>query len=99
MSFRPLPVYASIDSEGAFVIKVKVVPGSKHDEIVGLLGDRLKVRVSASPEAGKANIAVRALIALALGVGIRDVELISGDASAHKSLRTFARPTRWPVQQ
>ncbi len=31
-------------------VKVKVVPGASRDEVVGQLGDALKVRVAAPPE-------------------------------------------------
>jgi uncharacterized protein (TIGR00251 family) len=65
-------------------IPVKAVPGAKRDQIVGRLGDRLKVRVSAPPEGGKANEAICALIAAALGVRARDVRIVSGHARAEK---------------
>ena len=65
-------------------IAVKAVPGAKRDQIVGRLGDRLKIRVAAPPEDGKANQAVRALLADALGVRARDVRLVSGHSSAEK---------------
>ena len=64
--------------------KVKAVPGAKRDEIVGMLGDRLKVRVSAPPEGGRANEAICALIAAALGVRARDVAVVSGQTRAEK---------------
>jgi len=40
-------------------LKVKVVPGSSRDEIVGWLGDALKIKVMAPPEKGKANVSRR----------------------------------------
>lgn len=43
-------------------LRLKVVPGARHSAIVGLLGDRLKVRVAAPPEGGKANRAVCELL-------------------------------------
>ncbi len=65
---------------------IKAVPGAKKDEIVGRLGDRLKVRVSAPPEDGKANAAICSLIAKALGVKTRDVRVISGLSRAEKTV-------------
>ncbi len=34
---------------------VKVVPGAAQTKIMGVLGNRLKIRVAAQPEDGKAN--------------------------------------------
>lgn len=68
-------------------IQVKVVPGSRRDEVVGALGDRLKVKVSAAPEDGKANAAVCALIAARLGVHARVVSIVSGHGNPEKVVR------------
>ncbi|MGD9692728.1 MAG: DUF167 domain-containing protein [Phycisphaerales bacterium] len=71
-------------SGGGVLIRVKAVPGAKRDEISGVLGDRLKVRVSAAPEGGKANAAICAVIAGALGVRARDVSVVQGASGAEK---------------
>ncbi|MFM7075771.1 MAG: DUF167 domain-containing protein, partial [Planctomycetaceae bacterium] len=49
-------------------LEVKVVPGSSRDQIVGWLGDALKIKVTAPPEKGKANERVVELLAGALGI-------------------------------
>ena len=67
-------------------LSAKVVPGSSRDEIVGWLGDALKVRVTAPPERGKANAAVVALIAAALGVAEGGVRVVAGHTSARKTI-------------
>jgi uncharacterized protein (TIGR00251 family) len=85
-----LPPFLTASDDGAVLIRVKAVPGARRDEIVGPLGDRLKVRVSAPPEGGRANDAVRALVADALGVRPRDLEITTGASSAEKTLRTRA---------
>ncbi len=54
---------------------------------MGALGDRLKVKVAAAPEEGKANAAVCGLIAARLGLKTRDVTVVVGHASAEKTLR------------
>ena len=68
-------------------LTVKVVPGSSRDRIAGRYGDGIKVQVSAAPERGKANEAVIKLLAVALGVGVRDIEVISGHTRPRKLLR------------
>jgi len=65
---------------------VKVVPGASRDAIAGWLGEALKVRVRATPERGKANAAVEAIVARALGVPGRSVRVASGQTSPHKVL-------------
>jgi len=75
------------DVPGGVVLPVKVVPGSSRDKIVGVLGDALKIATSAAPEKGKANAAVAKLLASALGVDARGVELVSGPANPHKEFR------------
>jgi uncharacterized protein YggU (UPF0235/DUF167 family) len=68
-------------------IWLKVVPGSRRAGISGPLGDRLKVRVAAPPEAGRANRAVCETLAAALGLHDRDVTIITGHGSAEKTAR------------
>jgi uncharacterized protein (TIGR00251 family) len=66
-------------------IDLKVVPGAARSEVVGPLGDRLKVRVAAPPEDGRANRAVVELLREWLGTD--DVEIVSGRGSAKKTVR------------
>jgi uncharacterized protein (TIGR00251 family) len=61
-----------------------VVPGSSRNEIVGWLGDALKIKVTAPPEKGKANEAVVELLAAALDIATDDVIVVSGHASPAK---------------
>ena len=77
-----------IEEDGAAVrLWIKAVPGSSRDHIAGALGDRLKVRVIAAPEGGKANAAICALIARALGIRAGQVTIASGHASPEKIVR------------
>lgn len=69
------------------VIRVKVVPGASRSAISGLLGDRLKVRVAAPPEGGKANAAVCDLLAKALGVAAKSVSVDAGPTNPEKTIR------------
>lgn len=65
---------------------VKVQPGASRDEIIGINGDAIKVRVAAQPEAGRANAAVCALFASVLGLRRREVTVVAGHASRVKKI-------------
>ena len=77
----------SVDRDGHPVLSVLVQPGASRDRIVGRHGEALKVRVSAPPEAGRANQAVQGLLAEVLGTPARAIELVSGAASRRKRFR------------
>lgn len=69
------------------LLRLKVVPGSSRDAVAGVLGDRLKVKVAAAPEAGKANAAVCELLAQVLRVKPRDIVVEAGATSPEKTVR------------
>ena len=86
----PLPSFACRIA-GGFDLAIKVVPGASRTVIAGPLGDRLKVRVAAPPEGGKAN---RALVeVLREWLGVRDVEIVAGRSSAEKTVRALGLST------
>lgn len=69
------------------IIRVKAVPGSRKNQLAGPLGDRLKVKVAAPPEGGKANEAILELLAEKLRVKPRDLAILTGHASPEKAIR------------
>lgn len=69
------------------LVPVKVVPKSSRDRIVGELDGALKISVSAAPEKGAANKAVRRLLATALGVRVQHITVESGHGSPRKWIR------------
>jgi len=68
-------------------LPVKVVPKSSRDRIVGWVGDALKICVTAPPEKGRANDAVEALLADALGLPKEQVRITAGLSSPRKSVQ------------
>jgi uncharacterized protein YggU (UPF0235/DUF167 family) len=52
----------------------------------------LSVRVTAPPDSGRANAAVVALLAQALGVPQRDLRLVSGASGRWKRIRVQGEP-------
>jgi uncharacterized protein YggU (UPF0235/DUF167 family) len=65
-------------------LHLKVVPKASRNGVVGWVGEALKVCVTAAPERGRANEAVREVMAAALGVSERRVHIVAGVASARK---------------
>lgn len=68
-------------------IGLKVVPRASHPGLDGLFDGRLKLRLSAAPTDGAANLEALALVAKLLSVPGRDVELVTGATSRQKLVR------------
>lgn len=89
---------------GDTTLDIKAVPGARRDQVVGWLGERLKVRISAPPEGGRANDAICRLIARELGLRPGDVAIVRGHAQPEKTLRISAEGmalirARWPRRE
>jgi len=78
----------AIEQHGSDVLlRLKVVPGASRTQLAGMLGDRLKLRISAPPEAGKANKAIIKFLATALGAKQNQITIEQGETSAEKTVR------------
>jgi uncharacterized protein (TIGR00251 family) len=80
-------------------VDLKVAPGAKADRIDGVeLQDDgaalLRVRVQAPPAGGKANRAVRTLLAKRWGLAKSDLTLAAGAAGRRKRLHLAGDPDR-----
>ena len=76
------------------LIWIKAVPGASCDEISGVIADRLKIRISAPPEAGKANKAICKVIAKALKVKVNQVNIELGQTNPLKIVRITNADTK-----
>ncbi|MDD5248713.1 MAG: DUF167 family protein [Rhodocyclaceae bacterium] len=74
------------DSDGV-VLTLHIQPGAKRTETAGLHGDALKIRLAAPPVDGRANDALVAFLAKALGVPKAHVDLVAGQSSRAKRVR------------
>jgi uncharacterized protein (TIGR00251 family) len=81
MTSRPEPV------EQACTLALKTIPNAPRTEVVGWLGDALKVKVHAPALDGRANDALMEFLAKKLGLPRRAVTLVRGDKSRHKVVR------------
>lgn len=76
---------------GALLLELKVVPNSRADRVDGLAPDvdggcRLVLRIKAPPVDGKANAAVIALLAKALGCPKSALDVTSGTTARQKRI-------------
>ncbi len=75
------------ESPQGITLTIKAVPRAKRDEIVGIEGDALKVRLNAPPVEGRANEALIKFLAEKLGLKRSDIELVRGEMARHKVVR------------
>lgn len=64
--------------------KIKVQPRASKNEITGLQGDALKIRLTAPPVDGEANAACIKFLADYFRVHRKQVSIVSGLTSQHK---------------
>jgi len=67
-----------------YILRLTVAPGARRTAVVGLHGDRLKVRVAAPPEKGAANQELLAFLARVLDLPKSSVRLKGGSQSREK---------------
>jgi len=73
-------------------LPVKVAAGASRSAIAGWSGGRLKIRINAVAERGKANAALIELIATTLGLPKSAVRVAAGATSARKTLEISGLP-------
>ncbi len=73
--------------DGGVVFGAKIVPGSSRTGISGVLDGKLKVKISAAPEKGKANQCLIEFLAKELGVKKTAVSIISGQTNPIKQIQ------------
>lgn len=66
---------------------IYVQPRSSRNQVVGLHGDALKVKITAPPVEGAANNMCIAVLAKALNVPKSAIEIVSGQASRTKRVQ------------
>jgi len=76
-------------AEGGVTFVVRVVPRASKNEIAGIHGDALKIRLTAPPVEGRANEALVAFLAKRLGVRKSQVEIVAGATSRRKVIHVI----------
>ena len=68
-------------------IAIRLQPRAKRSEVVGERAGAIVIRVTAPPVDGKANAALCAFIAKAVGVSASSVDVVRGQTSRDKVVR------------
>jgi len=77
------------EEKDGVLFKVKVQPRAARDQVAGIYGDSVKLRLTAPPVDGEANDACRAFIAGLFSVPRARVEIVSGLASRNKLVKVY----------
>ena len=86
-----LPSYLTDLGDGRCLLALQVIPGSRKDELVGIHGDALKLKIAAPPVEGAANEQITRFLArrvLALSRGA--VRIVSGEHARQKRVEIQA---------
>jgi uncharacterized protein (TIGR00251 family) len=73
-------------SGDSIFLALKVLPGASRSQIIEAREGRLRVRIAAAPEDGKANAELRSFFAKLLGCPKKDIILQSGEKSRLKTI-------------
>ena len=80
--------------DDGIIFKIKVQPGAAKNEIAGVQGDALRIKISAPPVKGKANKALIDFLAKQLGVKKSEVEIVSGQRRKIKKIRVVGKEAK-----
>lgn len=75
------------------ILHCHLQPKAASDEIVGVHGDRLKIRITAPPVDGKANEHIIKWFSKLFKVPRGDIEILQGELGRQKTLRIRAPKT------
>jgi uncharacterized protein (TIGR00251 family) len=67
-------------------LEIKAVPGASKTEFAGIKDGRLRIRLAAAPEDGKANAELINFLSKMFGCPKRDLRILAGERSRLKSV-------------
>jgi len=75
------------EHEETVIVNVRVIPRASKSEIVGIHDGALKIRISAPPVDGAANVEIIRFLAKTFGVSKSNVFILSGETSKNKRIK------------
>lgn len=85
MSQPELPFITTI--KDGLLLNIYVQPRASKNQICGIMGEELKIRLTSPPVDGAANKLCREFVAHLFDVSKSSVEIVSGETSRHKRLK------------
>jgi hypothetical protein len=82
------------ESNGAVTFAVKVIPRASKNQIVGIEGDAIKIRLNAPPVEGKANDALMEFLADVLQVTRAQIGIVTGQTARRKIVQVRGRTAK-----
>lgn len=79
-----MTAWSILETQEVVQFKIKVQPRSAKNEIKGIHGDALKIKLTAPPVDGEANFACVRFLSDILGVSQGRIRIISGHTSRQK---------------
>ena len=87
----------------AATLAVWAQPGASREGVAGMMGDAVKIALTAPPEKGKANKALERFLSREFGVSASSVAVVSGGSSKRKIVRlagvSAAQAATWVQRQ
>jgi len=80
---------------GDLLLNIRVQPRAASDGFAEILGDRIKLRITAVPVDGKANRHLIAFLAKTFKVVKADISIISGESGRNKRIKIH-QPAQLP---
>lgn len=93
MNQADLPFFTAV--EDGVILNIHVQPRASKNQVCGLQGEALKIRLTSPPVDGAANKLCREFLADLFGVAKSYVEIISGETSRHKRVRISGDPAQF----
>lgn len=79
------PIFLQTHNDGV-ILSIRVAPKSSRSQIVGVMGDELKISLNAPPVDGRANKELIRLLAKTFSIPKSGVEILSGESSRSKRI-------------
>ncbi len=76
----------AIETKDGVTVDVLIQPRSSRDEIAGVHGDRLKIKLTAAPVDGKANASLIAFLARKLDIAKSSITIVRGETGRRKTI-------------